>query len=93
MEKDFSLNNVDSTPSGAGSSDDHDDSNNTVPEEEKENGQVEENDDVDKKGFISIQLSKSSIFKMYLFLSRRFAVSQQRTRWKVPVRKNNPHLE
>ena len=67
----FRKNEADSTPPG--SSDDRDDSNNTgtVSEEEKENGQVEENKDEDNKGFISIQLSKSSIciFKMYLFLS------------------------
>ena len=84
---------VDSTTSGR--SDDRDDSKNmdTVPEGEHENDTVEENDDEHKKGVISIQLSKSSIFKMYLFMSRRYAVSQQRTRWKVAVRKNKPYLD
>ena len=62
MERDISLevlnrkNGADSTPSG--SSDDRDDINNTdtFPEEENENDTVEENDDEDNKGVISIQL-------------------------------------
>ena len=83
MEKNISLdvhnfrkNEADSTSSG--SQEDLDDSNNidTVSEEEKENGQVEGNEDEDNKGFIFIQLPRSSIFKMYLFLSRRYAVSE-----------------
>ncbi len=81
MEKDISMEvlnfrKADSTPSG--SLDDRHDSN-TDTEEENENDTDEEYEEEDNKGVISIQLSKSSIFKMYLFMSRRYAVSQQRT--------------
>ena len=67
----------------SGNPEDHDDSYkiDTVSEQENENEQVEENEDEDNKGVVSVSIqSKSNVYRYrYVFVSRRDAVSQQRT--------------